>query len=384
MRTTNGNQPRPPAMRRQSQALAAALGLCLALATAGCTEAKPDEAVPAASGPNGDKDKTPPSSASVRLLVPRALTGIVQRWPARTLPTAGHRAVVAAPVTGCVAAVLVSPGDVVRAGAPMLRLVSPERAGHHATLHAASLQLEVVRKRLAVVQRLARDGLVEGGDRYALEREVAALEADAGRARAALAATLVADCRVGGDGEDQPNQGADVTLCAPIDGVVATVHARLGAQVGPNDEALVTLVSRGEARVELSRFEAQPGDATLTFVAGAVRLSLLTVARSLRIDDRDGATLAVHLPIDVTLVDADLRGEVEVRLAANDIFAVPRAAVAMREGSARIFRGDDDEKGMVVTIVGGNAGETWIRGDAVNVGLQLRAVAPGLPGGEEE
>jgi hypothetical protein len=113
-------------------------------------------------------------------------------------------------------------------------------------------------------------------------------------------------------------------------------------------------------------------------------LSLLTVARSLRIDDRDGATLAVHLPIDVTLVDADLRGEVEVRLAANDIFAVPRAAVAMREGSARIFRGDDDEKGMVVTIVGGNAGETWIRGDAVNVGLQLRAVAPGLPGGEEE
>lgn len=331
------------------------------------------------------------ASRTVRLAQPRRVLGVVARWPAESLATAAHEAVLATPVAGLCTAVLVAPGDRVAAGAALLRMRSPERSAAAASERAARLQLEVVKRRLAQVTRQQAQGLALADARFALERDAASLQAEIARARATLAATAPVGCSGAQGGDD----ASELTLCAPMAGVVAEVHARLGAMLDPSDEALVRLRAEGPGRVRLRRFGAAPRGATLRFVATDRQVTLAEQPLSALIDEATGAVAAVHLPEPATTLAAGLRGEVQATLAsgaadgARAVYAVPRAAVAQRGGALVVTRvgADGAAEAVPVQIVGGDASETWLRaadGATLRDGDAIFAVAPGLAGGGEE
>lgn len=327
------------------------------------------------------------ASRSVRIVRPRRLLGAVARWPAESVATAAHEAAVATPVAGRVEAVLHSPGDVVAQGEALLRLRSPERAAAVAAERAARRQLDVVRRRLAQVSRQQQMGLLLADARYALERDAAGLEAEAARAAATLAATHDPAC----DGPE-PRDAALLVLCAPQAGVVAEAHARVGENVGPGTDALMTLRTRAPGRVRLQRFGPAPAGVQLRFEAAGRSVPLAADAVSELVDPRTGAVSAFHLPEPATVLDAGLRGDVVGTLdgATAEVFALPRTAVAQRAGALVAFRvvGSGAPQAVPVRVLGGDAAEVWVRpaaGDApLRLGDAVLAVAPPIEGGGGE
>ena len=208
------------------------------------------------------------ASAPVRLATVRTASGVVARLGALSLSTPAHAAELAAPVAGRVVSVEVAEGDRVVAGAPLVRLRSPARIAARARVSTATRQLEVVRARLSHVIRLQHEGLAYGGQRFSLEREVAALQAEAELARAELRAAASVGCDANEALAVDDLRSDDLWLCAPIAGVVAHVAARTGAAADANSGALVVLAAPGQLRVQLERFESLPLGASLAFVVG--------------------------------------------------------------------------------------------------------------------
>ncbi len=369
----------------------AAWGIWVAAAVSGCGEA----AAPSAKAAAGPAEAA--ASAPVRLATVRAASGVVARLAAQSLTTPAHAATLAAPVAGRVVSVEVAEGDRVDAGAPLVRLRSPARIAARARVATATRQLEVVRARLAQVVRLQHEGLADGGQRFGLEREVAALQADIELARAELRAAASVGCE-GNDALAADDQRSDdLWLCAPIAGVVAEVAARTGAAVDAASGPLVELSAAGPLRVQLERFEPLPPGAGLTFVvpAGAAvgtpaRVPLAAAPLSARVAAERGSVLAVHLAEPVTSGFAGVRGVVEVEVA-DGVLAVPRDAVAMRDGRLCAFRiaKAGEPVALPVDVFGAIGAEVLVRplaGTDADAGLragdQVLAVAPGLSGGE--
>jgi cobalt-zinc-cadmium efflux system membrane fusion protein len=164
------------------------------------------------------------------------------RLAGRVEPMVDSRAAVAAAVGGRVERVLVAPGQSVRAGQPLVSLVSGEAATFRAEADAAGASAEAARQAYERNRSLSDQGIV------------ARQEVEASRAQflSAEAATRAARARSAAAGS--PNASGRLSVTSPISGVVSNVQVGPGGFVAQG--GVVAEVSN-PARVEMV-FNAPP------------------------------------------------------------------------------------------------------------------------------
>ncbi len=321
---------------RRTPSLEFLLPLALAAALVGCVEHA--EA-------NGDD---PDSSATVRrvgdavevadearafLRVEPATTGnavAVLRAPARLAYRDGSVAKVGTPVAGRITEVLVRTGESVQAGQPLLVLRSPDAAIARASVATSRAELE---QALAEARRSAEmfaHGVGTDRERREADLRVSQLEIEVSRAR--TTASLV------GRGA-----GGDVTIRAPIAGVVLDRRAAIGMSVSPEDEAPLVEVGdpatlgaiadvferdiarvREGASVEVSfPSSTTPFRGHVAYVAPAVSNTLRTVPVRIELDSLPSdARPGVFGRASITLVDQGI--------------VLPSSAVLVRDGAQTV------------------------------------------------
>jgi len=162
---------------------------------------------------------------------------------------------VASPIDGRVQALLVQPGDRVRAGQPLIELTSPQVGLLQADAIKAQHELEVAQKSVERVHKLQADAAVS-------EKEVAQAEADFKKARAEVGRTS-AQLRALGISATDP--AVRVALHAQIAGTVVERSVLVGQEVRADQaQALLTISNLDEVWVLADVYEqdlalVQPG-----------------------------------------------------------------------------------------------------------------------------
>jgi len=148
-------------------------------------------------------------------------------------PRAGHVAVLSAPMATRVSAVMVAAGQVVTRGMPLVEL---EQSGFQATLKSAQAALVSAQANHDRIQRLVDQGISP-------RRDLDQATADLARAQ--------------GDEASAGRMAELSVLRSPLDGVITTMNATLGASVDPT-QPLVVIADPAAVDVVLS---VQPTDA---------------------------------------------------------------------------------------------------------------------------
>jgi cobalt-zinc-cadmium efflux system membrane fusion protein len=167
------------------------------------------------------------------------------------------RAAVGAVVGGTVERVLVAPGQAVRAGQPLVSLISGDGAALRAEIDAASAAATAARQAHQRNRNLADQGVVARQEVEASQAQAASAEAMARAARARAAAA------------GSPNASGRMSVVSPISGVVTNV------QVGPGGfvaQGGVVAEVTNPARVELV-FNAPPQLAAQVRLGSHVRVT---------------------------------------------------------------------------------------------------------------
>jgi cobalt-zinc-cadmium efflux system membrane fusion protein len=234
---------------------------------------------------------------------------------------------IAPPMPARVVKVLVSPGDAVKAGQPLVELQSPELGKARAEYQAARARADLAAKALARKRELAADKLIT--ERELREAEATATSTDA-EAHVALA-SLTAFGSIGGGGD--PSR---FTLRSPIDGTVIERAVVMGQLADPSR----TLLRVGDlsylwliAHVfERDAVRVKPGgSASVAFAALPGRTVPATIALIGREVDPSSRTIPVRL--DVANADGTLRPGMSATVAMplgddqNDVVTVPLASV---------------------------------------------------------
>ncbi len=239
------------------------------------------------------------------------------------------RAAVAAAVGGRVERVLVAPGQSVRAGQPLVSLVSGEAATFRAEADAAGASAEAARQAYERNRSLSDQGIVARQEVEASRAQFLSAEAQTRAARARSAAA------------GSPNASGRLSVTSPISGVVSSVQVGPGGFVAQG--GVVAEVSN-PARVEMV-FNAPPAwrpmsagspmrvtgpngefDAVVTGVAADAGLS------------ESGATVIRARPSGATLPPAGsaVTGAVVTGQAAGGM-TVPTEAVQTVDGNTVVF-----------------------------------------------
>jgi len=280
------------------------------------------------------------ASVGASLVEARAASGVVlQTIVGTTVPVAGTRLVVAAPLEGRIRRVHVSPGDTVRAGQLLVELVLPALAQAAAAHEGASLRIAALEKRAEALAGVEKEGLVRADARLQLEVDLAFARTDLASARALLSAAFGRALR---ENETAPllESGGRFSLTAPAEAVVTAVHATDGALT--DALPLVELAREGTVKIEvrvpadaLTGVDVQLSDARL---AAPVSLTLSST------DPRvDGALSRMWLTAASALV---LPAGMTVQLSlmvreGSDAVVVPKSALLPDDGGALlVMRGD--------------------------------------------
>ncbi|WP_286949163.1 MULTISPECIES: efflux RND transporter periplasmic adaptor subunit [Brevundimonas] len=241
------------------------------------------------------------------------------------------RAAVGAVVGGTVERVLVAPGQAVRAGQPLVSLVSGDGAALRAEIDAASAAATAARQAHQRNRNLADQGVVARQEVEASQAQAASAEAMARAARARAAAA------------GSPNASGRMSLVSPISGVVTNV------QVGPGGfvaQGAVVAEVTNPARVELV-FNAPPQLAAQVRLGSHVRVTgpqgefnaLVTgVAADAGLQD-SGATVIRARPESGRLPPAGspVTGAVVTEGQSGGALTVPSEAVQTVDGATVIF-----------------------------------------------
>jgi cobalt-zinc-cadmium efflux system membrane fusion protein len=280
------------------------------------------------------------ASVGASLIEARAASGVVlQTLTGTTVPVAGARFVVAAPLEGRVRRIHVSPGDKVKAGQLLVELVLPALAQAAAAHDGAALRIAALEKRAATLASVEKEGLVRADARLQIEVDLASARAELASARAVIGAALG---RAPRENETAPlvESGGRYQLTSPADAVVTAVHAVDGALT--DALPLVELAREGTVKIEvrapadaLTGVDVQLSDARL---AAPVLLTLLST------DPRvDGALTRMWLTAEAPLV---LPAGLVVQLSllvreGSDALVVPKSALLPDDGGALlVVRGD--------------------------------------------
>jgi cobalt-zinc-cadmium efflux system membrane fusion protein len=148
--------------------------------------------------------------------------------PARLEFKDGAVSEIGAPLAGRVSEVLAHSGDRVRAGAPLFLLSCPDAASARTGLATAEAALKEASATAERQARMLEEGVGNARDKMAADMHLEEAQAEAERARATT--------KFIGAGE-----GADMTVRAPMTGVVLAVKVTVGATVEPGGEPLVTV-----------------------------------------------------------------------------------------------------------------------------------------------
>lgn len=151
-------------------------------------------------------------------------------YPAQVVVPSGAEQIVSAPVAGMVAQVLVQPFERVRAGTPLLRLVSPELGQLQLQLMQATSRADLARQAAQREQRLFDEGIIP--QRRQLEAQAALKEADAAlaQARSALRLAGMANAQIERVAKTGVAQDS-ITLMANKAGILTTIEAKAGQRV---------------------------------------------------------------------------------------------------------------------------------------------------------
>ncbi len=155
---------------------------------------------------------------------------ITASFPAQVMVPPTAEQVVSSPVAGLVTQLLVQPDQVVRAGAPLLRMVSPELGQLQLQLLQAAVRATLARQTAQREQALFDEGIIP--QRRVQEAEAGLQEAEAvfNQAKAALrlsgmsAATIE---RIAASGTPQDS----ITLTAAQGGVITEIAIKVGQRV---------------------------------------------------------------------------------------------------------------------------------------------------------
>ncbi len=237
---------------------------------------------------------------------------------------------IGATTAGRVAAVMVRPGEVVKAGAPLFAIDSADAAGARATLDQATT-------RVATAESVYRRNveMTERGVGLQVERQEA--EARLKEARAEYERARSAVNLIGG------GQGSRVTVKAPADGVVMAVRVTVGATVTPGGEALLELGDPSRLQVvaqvpesDLRRI-AVGQEAEVELPALATRVAARVESFNPRVDAdsrRTDVYLALAQPVEG--LRAGMLGQIALRVGAAAGLAVPVSAVLIKDGKRRV------------------------------------------------
>lgn len=275
------------------------------------------------------------SEPARRFLVVEAVDAL---HPAQGAPLPGRLAFqsqavsgVGTPVAGRITAVLVRPGEAVRAGQPLVTLQSAEAAACRAALaqaQAATTAAEAASRRQAE--------MVTRGVGLEVERTEA--EARAQQARAELARARQSVALLG------PGTGDRVELRAPTPGAVVDVDARPGAVVEAGGGPLVEVGDPGRLWVVADVPEGQAGglavgqQAEVEVPASAKRLQATIDGLGPRVD-AETRRIPVYLSLrgGTRGLRAGMQAEVRVSAPATArVLTLPATAVLIKEGDRRV------------------------------------------------
>lgn len=314
-------------------AIAAIAGFLLAAAA--CTKreapATAVEAKPAAtSGPRPIEVSTAQKQFLAIEAAGASQGGEVLVLPGRVAFRAQAQSAVGAPVPGRVAAVLVRPGEQVKAGAPLLAIDSAEAAAGRSALDQATTRLASAESMFKRQVEMVEKGVGLEVDRQ--EAEARLREARAEHERARSAAGLI------GSG-----QGNRLTVRAPADGVVMAIRVAVGASVAPGGDPLLELGDPSRLQVvaqvpegELRRVAAGQ-DAEIELPALAARVAGKVESFSPKVDPESRrAQLYLALEAKTDGLRAGMLAQVNLRVTGDGGLSVPIAAVLIKDGKRRV------------------------------------------------
>jgi cobalt-zinc-cadmium efflux system membrane fusion protein len=219
---------------------------------------------------------------------------------------------VGSPAEGRISRVDVSLGDVVAEGAPLVQIHSHElivaRSDYSkatTTLSASERRLRIARTEYDRAERLLTAKALSDRERLAAEAELAGAEAEWERARAELARAEHYLLHLGVDADAEGADG-DLTIRAPLTGVVLERSVTLGAVVSPTDDLILlsdlrtlwvvgevpereaALVSVGQtAAIEVAAFPSERFEAKVFHIGEQLDPELRTVSVRLLLDNPD-------------------------------------------------------------------------------------------------
>ncbi len=342
-------------------------------------------------GPAADFAVTAPQlqalGVSLRKLVePSATVGAPA--PARVTLPPELDVSVSAPVDGVVAAVLVSPQDTVKAGQPLLRLVSPAFGEMQLRLVEAGTRLELARQTLDRERRLFDEGIIP--ERRLQEARAAhrSAESTLRQAEAVLRLAGVGEqalARLAGGGRLEDG----LTVHARSAGWVTALDVRPGQRVREAD-ALLRLANPQEVWLEIQ----VPVGTTLTPGLEIVvpDRAVTATARALGplVSEGQTQTLRARVTRGAALLRPGEIVQARVPAVAGTGWALPLPAVTHHEGQAYVFV--RNARGFVATpvrVTGGNGTVVQVEGGlkagqevAVQAVAALKSAWLGLGGGQ--
>jgi cobalt-zinc-cadmium efflux system membrane fusion protein len=269
------------------------------------------------------------------------------RISGRVEPIIDGRAVVAASVGGRVERVLAVPGQQVRAGQPLVMLVSGEAATFRADADAAAAEAEAARLAYQRDRNLFDQGVV------------ARQEVETSRARSLSAEAAARAARARSSAAGAPNASGRLSVTSPISGVVTKVEVGPGGFVAQG--GIVAEISNPE-RVEFV-FRAPPSLASSVQVGATLRVTgpngeIDTIVTGVAAD-ADGVSSATlirarlvgpRLPAGTAVSGVIVTGQ-----SAGGI-TVPSDAVQTVEGSTVVFLRVEGGFKAVPVLIGRQAG----------------------------
>lgn len=234
--------------------------------------------------------------------------------PARVMFDETRTSRIGAPLGGRVSAVKVELGDRVRAGAPLVTIVSGDLADLRTARGKAQVDREAAQQNLDRIAALVAAGSLPGKELLAARQERAEAEVALTSAEQKLASLKV-----------EPGSDTTFTLTAPRDGVIVDKHVAVGQQVSPDSGAVLAIADLAGVWLVADLLE----DAVDDLHAGS--------PAEIRLDGADRPLTGTVEQVSA-IVDPDRR-TVPVRIKLANL------AGALRPGALARVRFVDDEQG---------------------------------------
>lgn len=280
---------------------------------------------------------------------------------------------VLAPVEGRVEALLVDPGQNVRAGQALVRIRSAQVLELQREFIAARARAQLAGSRAQRDQQLNTEGIISRN--RLLESQAAATEAEAAlRAQAQMLRLAGFSASALDRIQDAGDISPAVTLAASRAGRVLQQSAQAGQSVMPGDPLLqVASLDRLWVQMQATRDQAQgirSGDAVA--VAGCPEPGRI-IASAVQLDAQSQTvTVRAEIPraADCMAPNQFVEAQVSPRAAAG-LLAVPDSSVVQHAGSSYVFlRVSDGVQPVAVTVERRANGSAWIRGK-LDAGAQV-------------